>query len=132
MTDDVEVGRGVYRPYLALLIGGMGTASKNFYRDLVSSYGYADEAGEISHLYRAGRKREAEAVVPDALIDGLALIGDTDHIRSRMAAFAAAGIDTLSIAPAGRSIDEKLAVVRTVGELARVALPSGGAATTDG
>ncbi|MET0577340.1 MAG: LLM class flavin-dependent oxidoreductase, partial [Ilumatobacteraceae bacterium] len=119
VTDDMVVGRRVYRPYLALLIGGMGTATKNFYNDLVSGYGYADEAAEISRLYRTGRKHDAEALVPDALIDGLTLIGDETRIRARIAAFASAGIDTLSIAPSGRSIDEKLAVVRTVGALAR-------------
>lgn len=114
VSDDLEVARTIYRPYLALLIGGMGSRQKNFYRDLVTGYGYEAEAAAITDAYLGGRKRDAEAMVPSELIDALALIGDAERIRQRLAAFAAAGIGIMSIAPSGRTLDEKLEVVRTV------------------
>jgi F420-dependent oxidoreductase-like protein len=117
INDDLPTARDVYRPYLALLIGGMGTRKQNFYRDLVSRYGFASEAQEITDAYLGGRRQEAEAMVPADLIDGLALVGPTERIATRLRAFAAAGIDILSIAPAGRTVEEKLAVVRAIAEL---------------
>jgi F420-dependent oxidoreductase-like protein len=117
INDDLPTARDVYRPYLALLIGGMGTRKQNFYRDLVSRYGFAREAQEITDAYLGGRRDEAEATVPADLIDGLALVGPTERIATRLRSFAAAGIDILSIAPAGRTAEEKLAVVRAIAEL---------------
>ena len=117
IADDLDVARNVYRPYLALLIGGMGTRKKNFYRDLVTSYGYGDAAASITELYLSGRKGEAELAVPSALIDALALVGDAGRIRERLAAFKAAGVDIISIAPSGRTLDDKLVVIRTIASL---------------
>jgi F420-dependent oxidoreductase-like protein len=117
VSDDIDVARNIYRPYLALLIGGMGTRDQNFYRDLVTSYGYAPEAIAITDAYLSGRKRQAEALVPVELIDSLALIGSPSRIAERLAAFEAAGIGIMSIAPSGRTLEEKLAVVRTIAGL---------------
>ncbi len=117
INDDLSTARDVYRPYLALLIGGMGTRRQNFYRTLVSEYGFAREAQEITDAYLGGRRPEAEAMVPADLIDSLALVGSRDRIANRLRAFADAGIDILSIAPAGRTADEKLEVVRAIAEL---------------
>lgn len=117
VTNDIEVGRNVYRPYLSLLIGGMGTRERNFYRDLVASYGYEEQSQQISDLYLGGHKAEAERLVPAELIDGLTLIGDRPRIKDRLAAFRDAHIDILSVAPSGRTQEEKLAVLRTVAEL---------------
>jgi alkanesulfonate monooxygenase SsuD/methylene tetrahydromethanopterin reductase-like flavin-dependent oxidoreductase (luciferase family) len=117
INEDLAAARDVYRPYLALLIGGMGTRRRNFYRTLASSYGFAKEAAAITDAYLGGRRREAEAMVPGELIDGVALVGPRHRVAARLEAFAAAGIDILSIAPAGRSLEEKLAVVRAVAEL---------------
>jgi F420-dependent oxidoreductase-like protein len=117
INDDLAAARDVYRPYLALLVGGMGTRQHNFYRTLVSGYGFAKEAAAVTEAYLAGQRREAEAMVPAELIDGVALVGSRQRVAARLEAFAAAGIDILSIAPAGRSLEEKLAVVRSVAEL---------------
>jgi F420-dependent oxidoreductase-like protein len=117
INDDLTVARDIYRPYLALLIGGMGSREKNFYRTLVASYGFAAEADVITEAYLGGRKPDAEAAVPAELIDALALVGPRSRLGERLRAFAAAGIDILSIAPSGRTLDEKLSVVRAVAEL---------------
>jgi F420-dependent oxidoreductase-like protein len=116
VSDDLQRARDVYRPYVTLLIGGMGTADANYYRDLVTSYGYGEVADRIGELYRAGQIEEARRATPDELVDGVGLVGDLARIGERLQAYTDAGIDTFSIAPSGRTLDEKLSVVRMVAQ----------------
>ncbi|MFL6060596.1 MAG: LLM class F420-dependent oxidoreductase, partial [Marmoricola sp.] len=60
---------------LALYIGGMGAADKNFYNQLAQRYGYVEEAAEIQRLYLSGQKAEAAAVVPEDLVRAVSLVG---------------------------------------------------------
>ncbi len=87
MGDDVAACRDALRPDLALYIGGMGARSKNYYNDFARRLGYEDAAARIQDLYLAGRKREAEAAVPDALIDEICLVGPPDRISDRLRAW---------------------------------------------
>ena len=80
VTDDVAAGRDFLKPILALYVGGMGAKGKNFYTRLAERYGYADAAATIQDLYLAGKKNEAIAAVPDALVDEVALVGDRARI----------------------------------------------------
>ena len=85
--DDLASCRDMIRPNFALYIGGMGARSRNFYNDLAKRMGYAAEAARIQELYLAGRRKEAEAAVPDALIDETSLIGPRERIRDRLDAW---------------------------------------------
>jgi F420-dependent oxidoreductase-like protein len=87
MGPDVAVCRDAIRPELALYIGGMGARSKNFYNDMVSKMGFEGPAKTIQDLYLDGKKNEAAAAVPDALIDAISLCGPADRIRDRLAAW---------------------------------------------
>src|SRR5438552_1305969 len=71
---DVEACRNAVKPNLALYIGGMGARERNFYYNLACRYGYADAALRIQDLYLKGRKGEAAASVPDALVDEVAVV----------------------------------------------------------
>jgi len=95
VTDDVAAGRDFLKPLLALYVGGMGAKGKNFYTRLAERYGYADAAAAIQDLYLAGKKDDAIAAVPDALVDEVALVGDRARIADRLAAFRECGVDTL-------------------------------------
>jgi F420-dependent oxidoreductase-like protein len=95
VTDDVAAGRDFLKPLLALYVGGMGAKGQNFYTRLAQRYGYADAAAEIQDLYLAGKKNEAIAAVPDALVDEVALVGDRARIGDRLAAFRDCGVGTL-------------------------------------
>ena len=86
------------REQLALYLGGMGTQSENFYRELAIRYGFADAATEIQEHYLAGRKRAAEAAVPDELIAGTSLVGAPERVAERLSALREAGVTTLKIA----------------------------------
>jgi len=65
----------------------MGARSKNFYNDLAKRMGYEAAAATIQDHYLAGRRKEAEATVPDALIDETSLIGPKDRVRDRLQAW---------------------------------------------
>ncbi|MTV27452.1 LLM class F420-dependent oxidoreductase [Nitriliruptoraceae bacterium ZYF776] len=89
------------RPMYALYIGGMGAKGRNFYNDLVTSYGYGDAAAEIQDLYLEGRKDEAAALVPRELIEATNLVGSPGFVQERIAAYREAGVTTLNVTPVG-------------------------------
>lgn len=95
LGNDVAACRTAVKPNLALYIGGMGARGKNFYNDLARRYGYEAAAEKIQDLYLSGKKAEAEAAVPDALVDEVALCGPRERIRERLAAYKEAGVTTL-------------------------------------
>jgi F420-dependent oxidoreductase-like protein len=97
LSDDVESARDSLKEYYALYVGGMGARGKNFYNDLVRSYGYEAEAGRIQDLFLDGKQREAAAAVPDALVDELALVGPRERIAERLEAWKESGATTLLV-----------------------------------
>ncbi|MBI3733274.1 MAG: LLM class F420-dependent oxidoreductase [Chloroflexi bacterium] len=93
--DDLDACRRQVKPGIALYIGGMGARGRNFYNDLARRYGYEDAAIRIQDLYLAGRRDEAIAAVPDALVDEVALCGPRERIAERLGAYRDAGVTTL-------------------------------------
>ncbi len=91
MGDDLEKCRMPVKMNLALYIGGMGARDKNFYNDYAKRLGYEEAAVKIQDLFLDGKKAEAAAAVPDALVDDVALVGPADRIRDRLQAWKAAG-----------------------------------------
>jgi alkanesulfonate monooxygenase SsuD/methylene tetrahydromethanopterin reductase-like flavin-dependent oxidoreductase (luciferase family) len=91
LGDDVERCRLPVKAHLALYIGGMGARGKNFYNDYAKRMGFEDAAVKIQDLYLDGKKNEAIAAVPDALVDQVALVGPASRIRDRLAAWKEAG-----------------------------------------
>jgi len=87
MGPDVAACRDAIRPELALYIGGMGARTKNFYNDMVSKMGFEGEAKTIQDFYLDGKKNEAAAAVPDALIDAISLCGPAERIKDRLQAW---------------------------------------------
>ena len=91
LNDDLDAAYNALRPWLALYIGGMGAKGKNFYTDYATRLGYGDAATRIQDLYLAGNKAEAEALVPNELLDEVSLIGSEGRIRERLSAWKEAG-----------------------------------------
>jgi F420-dependent oxidoreductase-like protein len=102
------------RPMVALYVGGMGARGKNFYNDLMCQYGYEKEAREIQDLYLGGNKRDAEALVPDDLLELGNLVGPASYVKERVAAFAEAGVTNLQVMPVS---DDPPATIRQLREL---------------
>jgi F420-dependent oxidoreductase-like protein len=87
------------RRQTSLYIGGMGARGKNFYNTICQRYGWEAEAGVIQDLYLDGKKDEAAAAVPRALIDGLHLCGPEGFVRDRVAAYRESGVNVLTVEP---------------------------------
>jgi F420-dependent oxidoreductase-like protein len=111
MGPDVEKCRMAVKGNLALYIGGMGARSKNFYNDYARRLGYEDEAGKIQDLYLGGNKAEAMAMVPDKLVDAVALVGPKERIADRLKAWKDSPVKTMLIGTGS------VEAVRTLAEL---------------
>jgi F420-dependent oxidoreductase-like protein len=118
ITDDLESGRNLMRPFIALYVGGMGSREKNFYNQLVQRYGFEEEARDVQDLYLDGKREEAMARLSDELIDTVSICGPPEHVRERLAVYRDAGVGTLGISPLAFTKDERLAQLRLVAELA--------------
>lgn len=111
LGDNVEACRNAVKPMLALYIGGMGAREKNFYFNLACRYGYEQAAHRIQDAFLAGKKMEAMAAVPDALVDEVALCGPRERIAERLSAWRSSGVTTIICATG--NID----AIRTMAEL---------------
>jgi F420-dependent oxidoreductase-like protein len=109
VADDVQTCRDFLKPMLALYVGGMGSREQNFYNRLARRYGYEAAADEIQSSYLAGRKEEAVAAVPDALVDEIALVGPKERIADRLAAWRESGATSLIVQTRQREALEVLA-----------------------
>ncbi len=95
--DDIEQCRVPVKMMLALYIGGMGARGKNFYNDYAKRLGYEEEAVKIQDLYLEGKKGEAMALVPDALVDAVSLLGPRELIAERIQAWKRSPVTDLLI-----------------------------------
>ena len=95
--DDVDACRAPLKASIALYVGGMGARDKNFYNAYIRKIGFEAEAINIQNLFLDGKKKEATAAVPDALVDALHLVGPADRIRDRFQAWKESKVGTLII-----------------------------------
>lgn len=82
--DDIEACADFVRPFLALYAGGMGARGVNFHFEVFARMGYGDVALKVQELYLAGKKQEAAASIPLAMVEDVALIGPPDKIRGEL------------------------------------------------
>ena len=114
VDDDRARARDAIRPWVALYVGGMGSRSKNFYNDVVARYGYADEAHDIQDLYLSGKKLEAIRRVPDALVDGITIVGPPGYVHERMEAWSSAGVTLLLASVHEKTQGDRLRTLETL------------------
>jgi F420-dependent oxidoreductase-like protein len=110
----VEKMRDASRPHVALYVGGMGARGKNFYNDLAIRYGFGDAARTIQDLYLDGHKAEAAAAVPAEWVEQMNLIGPRSYVAERVAAFAEAGVTTLTVNLIGPDPIRTLEILRDI------------------
>ncbi len=123
--DDLEACADALRPNAALYVGGMGSREQNFYNRLAVRMGFEEAAARVQDLYLAREYREAAAAVPFDFVDQTSLIGTAERVRDRLAAYADAGVTTLTISLPVGSLDERLAMLRAMpGLLADAGLAS--------
>jgi F420-dependent oxidoreductase-like protein len=83
------------KPFVSLYMGGMGAKEQNFHKQVFERMGYADLSDEVQKLYLDGRKDEATALIPDALVDDMHIIGTAAEVRERAAQWEETGVTTL-------------------------------------
>ena len=93
---------------LAFSLGGMGSASTNFYNDAYSRQGWAEVAAEVRERWQAGDRDGAAALVTDDMVLATTLIGTEPMIRERLRVWRDAGVDLVRMYPAGDTLDAKL------------------------
>jgi F420-dependent oxidoreductase-like protein len=82
--DDPERCADMVRPFLALYAGGMGAKGANFHFEVFARMGYEDVALKVQELYLEGKKAEAAAAIPLAMVQDVALVGPPDKIRAEL------------------------------------------------
>ena len=87
------------RPLTAMYVGGMGSETHNYHRDSMARRGFPEEAERIVELWRAGRKQEAMAAVPDEYLELSALLGSHQRIRAEVAEMILPGVTGMIIGP---------------------------------
>lgn len=99
----VEIGEDVAamiesrKPAVAFNMGGMGSADTNFYNDAFKRAGYEEDARAIQSLWLAGKRDEAAARVPDAMVTNFQALGTQEMVRERLATYKRAGVTTLKL-----------------------------------
>ncbi|MEU8972062.1 LLM class flavin-dependent oxidoreductase [Streptomyces monashensis] len=104
---------------LAFSLGGMGSASTNFYNNAYSRQGWADVAAEVRERWQAGDRDGAVALVTDEMVLGTTLIGTQDMVRERLRVWRDSGVTTVRLYPAGETLGERLDTLARAIELVR-------------
>lgn len=97
ITDDRAGTVALMKPALALYMGGMGAEDINFHADVYRRMGYADVVDDVTELFRSDSKDEAAEVIPDELVEDLAIVGDLDHVRKQIRVWEAAGVTMMLV-----------------------------------
>ena len=99
---DVERCADRVRPVLALYAGGMGARGANFHFEVFARMGYEDVATKVQQLYLDGRKAEAAAAIPLAMVEDVALVGPPEKIREELSAWRDTCITTMLVSGPAR------------------------------
>ncbi|MBB1057146.1 LLM class F420-dependent oxidoreductase [Dietzia sp. B19] len=113
ITDDRRSVIDGYKPFTALYAGGMGAEEKNFHAEAFRRMGFGEDVDRITELFRAGRKDEAAAAVPDEMVEATAIIGDETSVREQIAEWEAAGITMLVVT--ARTVEQVEQIGRLIG-----------------
>jgi F420-dependent oxidoreductase-like protein len=93
---------------LAFSLGGMGSASTNFYNGAYSRQGWAEVAAAVRERWQGGDRDGAAALVTDEMVLATTLVGTEPMVRERLAVWRDAGVDTVRLYPAGETVADRL------------------------
>lgn len=93
LTAAIPLGKkramGMAKDILSFYIGGMG----DFYRELLSGLGFAEDCERIAALYANHETRaQAKHAVPDALVEAMTAVGDPLECRAQLARLTDVGV----------------------------------------
>jgi F420-dependent oxidoreductase-like protein len=117
--DDLGALVAPLKPAMAFTLGAMGSPTTNFYNDAYKRGGWDAAGREVQALWVAGKRDEAAARVPDEMVLQANLLGDEQAVKARIRAHRDAGVTTLRVAPAGRTLAERLETLGRAMDLVR-------------
>jgi F420-dependent oxidoreductase-like protein len=107
------------RKDLAFTLGGMGSASTNYYNQAYSRQGWADIAAEVRDRWQSGDRDGAANLVTADMVLGTTLIGTEAMVRRRLQVWRDAGVDTVRLYPAGENLDDRLTTLALAIDIVR-------------
>ncbi len=124
LVDEADLAATVAgrKKELAFSLGGMGSATANFYNDAYSRQGWAEVAAQVRERWQAGDRDGAAALVTDEMVLATTLVGTEEMVRARLMTWREVGVDTVRLYPAGDTLAARLdnlgrgiALVRALG-----------------
>jgi probable F420-dependent oxidoreductase len=106
VADSADEARERLRPGIAFYIGFFPR-----YHRLLAEAGFADAVATVKAAWDRGDRDAAARLVPDALIDAVALAGTPAECRARIEQYRASGIALPIVTPRGGGSDPKARVV---------------------
>jgi F420-dependent oxidoreductase-like protein len=95
--DDVEEMIQRRKQGVAFNMGGMGSATTNFYNDAFKRAGYEEDARAIQSLWLDGKREQAARRVPDAMVTEFQALGTREMVRERLRKYRDVGVTTLKL-----------------------------------
>ena len=117
--DDPEPLIAARKPAVAFNMGAMGSPAVNFYKDAFARAGYADDANAIQRLWLDGKREQAAARVPDAMVTRFGAVGAPEQVRERLRRYRDAGVDALTLRLEGRDNAARLERLERILDLLR-------------
>ncbi len=110
LVDEADLARTLAgrKKELAFSLGGMGSATANFYHDAYSRQGWAEVAARVRERWQAGDRDGAAGLVTDEMVLATTLIGTEDMVRARLRTWRDVGVDTVRLYPAGDTLSARL------------------------
>ena len=110
LVDEADLARTLAgrKKELAFSLGGMGSATSNFYNDAYSRQGWAEVAARVRERWQAGDRDGAAGLVTDEMVLATTLIGTEDMVRARLRTWRDVGVDTVRLYPAGDTLAARL------------------------
>jgi len=96
---------------LAFSLGGMGSATTNFYNQAYSRQGWSDVAAAVKHRWQADDREGAAALITDEMVLATTLIGTPSMVRDRLQVWSDTGVDTVRVYPAGETLEDRIATL---------------------
>ncbi len=96
-NDNLEQALYPVKAMLGFYIGGMGSKSRNFHKELMARMGFSDEAEEVQDLFMAGKRDQAIAAVPDQFADEISLSGPKDRVREKIKDWQGSSVTSLLV-----------------------------------
>jgi len=97
ISDNVEEMIERRKKGVAFNMGGMGSATTNFYNDAFQRAGFEEDARAIQALWLAGDREAAAARVPDAMVTEFQALGTREMVTERLRRYRDAGVTTLKL-----------------------------------